>query len=807
MTSTFRLRPLQAAMLLALAGASPFASALKLSEPTVKSYVGQPLVAEFVIEDSAPEEVRRLKISLARPEAYAAMRTTFHPSLKTSTLTINDSNKDKPVLILTTEGPVEDSVVDIVFELTWAAGKMIQASTVLIDPAPSGVNIDTPSMVSAPVVTPESTLPTLTMKEQKDSDVRMTLNEAPVPATSSAQLYTVKKGDTLTKIIQAKGPTGVKLEQSLIALYNKNSKVIASQNVNLIKEGTVLALPTKQEALAVDAAQAVQTVALHAANFRKYAQSLAGSSSGAAAPRTNKAVSGSLSSEVTETTKPVAPKQDQVKVATGAKGMAGTTAKGKEEIIQSTKAMNEAKERQAALDKNLKELEELTRIKNAQLAKMQEKVTAPKTLMPPPDKGGVAMKAPMSAPVKNAPAVPAAILRPGDLNAAVESAKSATPPVEAGPSVPLVVSPPAKLATTPPEVEVPTLPGSTPETHEVTHKDVATEPGSAATPAPVVSAPVEKPVVKPASKKMTAPVAPVEPASDLEEYLPFAAGGLGILAVLGGFLFNRQRKNKFSKVRSDDFVPSEKPDVSPAAELEKFSLEFPPETVEEAEPSTFHVEPLPSSMDSVLSPLAEVDVQLDFEPSVVVSNRMTFAPAPAPTYEEPATPAFEYTSMGTSEAELPVLTEQAEYTSSVTDVAIDMQWKPLPDMGQVAVDTTPIAEPESSTHELPAFDMNSFDTDAELQALSTEMAGGMPVIEESHASDEAAYPVSLTYDPDEQLGIAKFYLGLQDYRGVWDMIHPLLNSDRDDVRAHANALLDELPADLRTQWLNEKEAA
>ena len=70
--------------------------------------------------------------------------------------------------------------------------------------------------------------------------------------------------------------------------------------------------------------------------------------------------------------------------------------------------------------------------------------------------------------------------------------------------------------------------------------------------------------------------------------------------------------------------------------------------------------------------------------------------------------------------------------------------------------------------------------------------------------DSAPYPVSLAYDPDEQLGLAKFYLGLQDYRGVWDMVHPLLNHEREDVKARAYELLSDIPEDLRQTWVQEK---
>ena len=270
MKSTFRIRPLQAAVLLALAGASSFSHALRLGEPVVKSYVGQPLVAEFAIEETTAEEMRRLQIALANPSLYANMKAAFHPSLKTSSLAVLDRTGQNPRVVLRTDGPVEDSVVDIVFELTWAAGRMIQASTVLIDPAPAGVVVEAPAFVPTPVVVVEAPV------------VISTPRPVALDTFERAESLTivVQKGDTLSKIATRMSMQGIKLEQLLIALYNKNSKTIASKNMNLIREGTILALPTKQEALAVDAAQAMKTVALHASNFRAYAQNLAQQSAG-----------------------------------------------------------------------------------------------------------------------------------------------------------------------------------------------------------------------------------------------------------------------------------------------------------------------------------------------------------------------------------------------------------------------------------------------------------------------------------------------------------------------------------------------
>ncbi len=549
MKSTFRIRPLQVAVMLALAGASSFSHALRLGEPVVKSYVGQPLVAEFAIEETTPEELRRLQISLANPSLYANMKAAFHPSLKTSSLAVLDRTGKTPKVVLRTDGPVEDSVVDIVFELTWAAGRMIQASTVLIDPAPAGVVVEAPAFVPAPVVVVETPQPA----------VSPVVVPAPRPVPletferAESSTMVVQKGDTLSKIATRMNMQGVKLEQLLIALYNKNSKTIASKNMNLIREGTILALPTKQEALAVDASQAMKTVALHASNFRAYAQNLAqqsaSSTSMSKAPRSQ---TGSVTSEVIERQEPVA--KDQVRIGAGVEGQTGAKGNDKAADIQFKNVEAENKARQNALDKNLKDLEELTKLKNEQLAKMQQRVAPTPAssastvgLTPPPEQNKNPIPvAPVSEPAVPASAAvaPAAIVKPEAIIASETKPRADMPKIAVAGSSGASQAPATSSAPIGPIVETPMLPDTLRPNNSISgpSSDIDSDKPFAETvkPKPPAAASTAKVAAK--EIKPAAPVVPPEEPGMLEDTWPLIAGGAGIVALLGGWLYARRKK-------------------------------------------------------------------------------------------------------------------------------------------------------------------------------------------------------------------------------------------------------------------------
>lgn len=824
MKSTFRLRPLQAAVMLALASASSFSYALRLGEPVVKSYVGQPLVAEFAIEETSPEELRRLQIALANPSLYTNMKAAFHPALKTSSLAIVDRSTQTPKLVLRTEGPVEDSVVDIVFELTWAAGRMIQSSTVLIDPAPAGVAVETPAFVPSPVVVVEVPAPVVSNPIPAPGPVPYTTALTSMEKVGP-QTVVVQKGDTLSKIATRMNLSGVKLEQLLIALYNKNSKTIASKNMNLIREGTILALPTKQEALAVDASQAMKTVALHASNFRSYAQNLAQQSgSSTSVDKAPRSQTGSVNSEIIERQTGTAAK-DQVRIGAGSEGSTTGSRVDKAPEIQFKNAQAENKSRQSEMEKNLKDLEALAKLKNEQLAKMQQRAgaasvapaaSAPASsskpgLTPPPEQNTKpVVAAPVSEPLSNQAAVtpPAAVVKPEAVIAEEAKAKAEMPKLAVAPSTPaaapVISSPPGS-----PIIETPMLPDTLRPNSGVSGPDVLNgdKPAEVKPKAPVVAAPVVPKEIKPAAAAAKPMAAPEE--SLLEDQWPLLAGGVGILTLLGGWLYTRRKK----KIEDDEYVEEEPTNGSGPA---PFGLEFPSsehaveehtddaEHAEEEEQEHFVAEvPTHASVEEPAPYVAPEPLEEELEAASYL-NDMPDVPVHEPSlkFDSPE-PVEDFSAIPYVETPRPqeVAVEDVPY---MAPAPLDTSAFSFEEPAQEA------AEPEPA-HVSPEFEVPNFDLsfnpaeNEELETLTRSLASGMPSLEEpTPASDTAAYPVSLTYDPDEQLGIAKFYLGLQDYRGVWDMVHPLLNHERDDVKAQAFELLSDIPDDLRAEWTAEK---
>jgi pilus assembly protein FimV len=95
----------------------------------------------------------------------------------------------------------------------------------------------------------------------------------PAPVQQNAEmsdLYRIRRGDTLGGIARKWKPEGVSYEQMLIGLYQTNRDVFIRDNINLIRAGVTLFIPSRDDVLAISAADAARQVRTHMAAFTKY---------------------------------------------------------------------------------------------------------------------------------------------------------------------------------------------------------------------------------------------------------------------------------------------------------------------------------------------------------------------------------------------------------------------------------------------------------------------------------------------------------------------------------------------------------
>ncbi|MGV3743282.1 MAG: FimV/HubP family polar landmark protein, partial [Burkholderiaceae bacterium] len=348
---------------------------------------------------------------------------------------------------------------------------------------------------------------------------------------SAGDQYKTKQGDTLGKIAGQFKHEGISLDQMLVALQRANPNAFVGNNMNRLKTGQILSVPSAEAAGGVSAVEARKIVVAQSADFTSYRTKLAARVSAADAQKSEEAkqsTGGKITAKVEEPATAANEAKDKLKLsnsgAAAASGAnkAGAVPAGAEDKIAKDKAVAEANARVQELEKNISELQKLLEVKNKDLADKQKQADAPKA--DPAAKVAIAPGADRSAPPV-APATP---------TASANVAKSE----------PLVT--PGEIVT--PESE-PTA-SDAPQT-------------MAAAPAKEEAAPVAPPPAqaKPAAKKKAVPPpAPVPEPSFVDELLedPTMLGlGAGLLALLGGLGIYTSRRRKQAAAFQDSTMLNE----------------------------------------------------------------------------------------------------------------------------------------------------------------------------------------------------------------------------------------------------------
>ena len=545
-------RTITAAILAAaLAFAAPFvAHAAGLGKLNVLSPLGHPLNAEIEIVALRPGEEDGLVARVAPAEAFSAAGIEPSAILNTMRFSVERRGSQR-FLRLTTTQPVNDPFVEVLVELQWSTGRLVREYTFLLDPPeykarealaapkpvapapakpaaaappplaegakpaapPPAVEAKPVEPAAPPVIAaapqpapaaepekraPEPEKPAPVAEPAKDDAAKPEAAAKEEPAKPAAgpeepKVHEVQKGDTLAKIARDNLPAGVTLNQMLVAIYRANQDAFIRENVNWVRAGRILNIPSGEAVGTVDAAEANRIVRANMAEFREYRSRLAAAPAAAESAPGQREAGGQIEPKP-EAPKPAAP-QDQVrlsKVDPQKPSAAGAAAARGDDLAARERALKEAQSRINDLEKNVADLQKLLELKNQQLAELEKKAAGAKP-----------------APAAPAPAAPAPAAKAPEKPAAEAPKPAPTPAPAPAPGVPVAKAPEAP-----------------------------------------------KPAAKPASKPAPAPAPAPEP-SLLDEFLdnPAALGGLAlILLLLVAYAVVSWRKKKTAQARFQDSV-------------------------------------------------------------------------------------------------------------------------------------------------------------------------------------------------------------------------------------------------------------
>lgn len=259
-----KLRIACAALLIAMA--LP-ALALQLGEIQIKSALNQPLVAAIPLQPKNLTELEGLTVSLAPAQDFARAGLQVTPTDQTLQFHVVTDNNGQKLILVTSTQPITDPYLDFLVQVNTREGKQVREFVVLLNPV---IAAPAPAVEAAPVASTPSASAAATQPaelpapsqfpqpqppppQQKPSaqtaPVLQNNTQQPTPQAQPASLpgkIDVQHGDTLYALARsAIRGSDVNVDQMMLALKAANPDAFFRNNINNLKAGAILRIPTR----------------------------------------------------------------------------------------------------------------------------------------------------------------------------------------------------------------------------------------------------------------------------------------------------------------------------------------------------------------------------------------------------------------------------------------------------------------------------------------------------------------------------------------------------------------------------------
>ena len=274
--------------------------ALGLGPVEIYSGLNEPLDARIRV-DAEAADLGQLRVQLGSVEQFERVRLDRPAFLNRLEFELELGAKGNYILMSST-GPVREPFLNFLVQVSWRGGRLIREYALLFDPPgyeqsqpaeASTESVTRPGAVSPPKIkrprppgdipaaavaggtgTAGKSRPAPRAPPGPGSAATATTSSAPAPvvrALSSAQgrlgatPYTVRSGDTLWSLAAAARPNrSVSVQQMMFALLHKNPDAFfLGSNINALRSGKILRMPSAEEINALNRAQAFAQTAQH----------------------------------------------------------------------------------------------------------------------------------------------------------------------------------------------------------------------------------------------------------------------------------------------------------------------------------------------------------------------------------------------------------------------------------------------------------------------------------------------------------------------------------------------------------------
>lgn len=341
-------------------------SAAQLGKLEVVSSANEPFLAKIQIQTLRPEERKGLVAKLASPEAFKAARLTMDPRLSSLKFEIKTgATADSAVIQVSSDQPIGQNFLDALVELSWSGGRVAREYTFTpADGQQSSEKTPTPPEVRPPQAqvqksSPAPAVPTPVPRESSASESNSGFQELKPSVGQVTQ--SVQKGQTLSGLASKLTGNGVSLNQAMAAIYEANRGAFINNSVHQLRAGVRLVIPNKAELRLKSKQEALLVLAKNDDRdvYSRYARQLGILS---VADQSNlPAATTQSQGKVESSARLVTPESDRAdKLKISPSNTQASKGDGvAEELTAKNKALTEANERIALLEKNVSDLQKL----------------------------------------------------------------------------------------------------------------------------------------------------------------------------------------------------------------------------------------------------------------------------------------------------------------------------------------------------------------------------------------------------------------------------------------------------------------
>ena len=237
--------------------------ALGIGEATVQSALNQPLKAEIELVNTGELSAEEILPGLATREEFLRANVDRVYFLSDLRFEVQTNEKGKLVVVLTTNKPVREPFLNFLVEVIWPSGRLLREYALLIDP---------PLFSEEPVAAVKAS--SVSGRQQSSGDtLNMPQPAAPTrqsvanPSTGGAgsiaggEYGPTASNDTLWDIaIKARPNRSVSPQQVMLAIQDLNPDAFIQGNINKLKAGQVLRLPSLEQIKQRSSHQAIEEV-------------------------------------------------------------------------------------------------------------------------------------------------------------------------------------------------------------------------------------------------------------------------------------------------------------------------------------------------------------------------------------------------------------------------------------------------------------------------------------------------------------------------------------------------------------------